>query len=209
MNYRKAVVLSIEVAIAFLALSLSSVAADPEKVTQCSPQYHGNSSELVVVLHGMNNKAHRLDGVVSVIQSDRPNADILVPEYDSSSTSTANPLRLTRNLVQCVGDAVDEKGGYDDITLVGYSIGGLFLRKVYISAQGFDQDGISITAPRSAWADKVHRIVLLAGMNNGWSVSPKPEFMHWYTAAEIRLLEWILPNSVGRMMRSLKEALLL
>lgn len=153
----------------------------------------------------MNNKAHRLDGVVSVIQSDRPNADILVPEYDSSSTSTANPLRLTRNLVQCVSDAADEKGGYDDITLVGYSIGGLFLRKVYISAQGFDQDGISITAPRSAWADKVHRIVLLAGMNNGWSVSPKPEFMHWYTAAEIRLLEWILPNSTGRMMRSLKE----
>ena len=64
---------------------------------------------------------------------------------------------------------------YEDIYLIGHSIGGLIARKVYVTACGqlpeapFEPE-LQDQQPRQ-WANRVRRIILLAGMNGGWKIS--------------------------------------
>jgi alpha-beta hydrolase superfamily lysophospholipase len=53
-------------------------------------------------------------------------------------------------------------GGYDDILLIGHSMGGLVVRQAYLLAAG----GVADVSP-SAWSARVSRIVLMASLNRG------------------------------------------
>ena len=53
-------------------------------------------------------------------------------------------------------------GGFDEVNLVGHSIGGILVRQSYLLASGCYKD-----EPASDWAKRVPRIVLLAAVNRG------------------------------------------
>jgi len=57
-------------------------------------------------------------------------------------------------------------GGYDEVVLVGHSLGGVLVRYAFLHALGtFDR------ADRRDWADAVERVVLFASLNRGFEVS--------------------------------------
>ena len=83
-------------------------------------------------------------------------------------------------------------GSYLSITLVGHSFGAVLARKIAIVAYGeqagadndipapFEVELSALRQPRS-WAPLIGRIVLMAGMNRGWSTSSA---MDWFTSAK-------------------------
>jgi pimeloyl-ACP methyl ester carboxylesterase len=72
-------------------------------------------------------------------------------------------------------------GGFEEIILVGHSLGGLIVRQAFLLARGAagDEDACE-------WSSKVCRIVLLASLNRG--IDPKRRIDHRLLT---RLLTWI------------------
>jgi pimeloyl-ACP methyl ester carboxylesterase len=60
-------------------------------------------------------------------------------------------------------------GGFDDVVLVGHSMGGLIVRQAYLLAAGAVPGQLA-----STWAGKVSRIVLFASLNRGVDPKKKP-----------------------------------
>src|SRR3954470_15453648 len=62
-------------------------------------------------------------------------------------------------------------GGFDDVVLVGHSMGGLIVRQAYLLAAG------AVPGQQaSAWACRVRRIVLFASLNRGVDPKKKPQW---------------------------------
>jgi alpha-beta hydrolase superfamily lysophospholipase len=105
----------------------------------------------------------------------------VAPDLPLNMLSLSDPLGIARDLVYLIGQHIrhaNKRGEkYDEIILIGHSIGGLLARQVYIIAyQEAEQRVANVSVengdePGGAWAEKVTRIVLLAGMNRGWSIS--------------------------------------
>ncbi|WP_332848000.1 hypothetical protein [Massilia sp. S19_KUP03_FR1] len=142
------------------------------------------STELVVLLHGLRNRSDRLRDVRAVIRQHQPGADLYAPAMPIRHLSCRIPAA---ELVADLTDAIDfivaarpQLNGYKSITLVGHSVGAVFARKMAIVAYGeqIDANG-AVPAPfeapltrfrqARAWARRIRRVVLLAGMNRGWS----------------------------------------
>src|SRR5262249_12600396 len=74
--------------------------------------------------------------------------------------------------IDCIVAA--KAGGYDQITLCGYSFGAIIARAVYcnILTGSYDQivaKSVTLVAARP-WSATISRIVLLAGVHRGWSI---------------------------------------
>jgi pimeloyl-ACP methyl ester carboxylesterase len=119
--------------------------------------------------------------VRSAVEEAWPQAKIFVPPLPLGRFSFANAASLARSVFEEIDRMVVRKAAagaeYDDIVLGGHSIGGLLARRIYVLACGetekapFEDSPEDSLEPRKDWADKVTRIVLLAGMNRGWSIS--------------------------------------
>src|SRR5262249_9612724 len=88
--------------------------------------------------------------------------------------SAANMNALVKSVLRMVDECYSEKR-YEETYFVGHSVGGLLALKVYVTAQGETEEAPYETElagePSRIWANKVKRIVLLAGMNRGGRIS--------------------------------------
>jgi hypothetical protein len=86
------------------------------------------------------------------------------------------------------------------VTFVGHSFGAVLARKIAVAAFGgqFDREGsrpapfepeLALYRKKRPWADRIDRLVLLAGMNRGWTVSSA---MDWLTS-----LQWGFAQLIG------------
>lgn len=165
-----------------------------------SPEIHGKSDTLVVLLHGIG---RNLKDWCEAIREFLPDADLLVPQYDSNIFSNVNPRKVADQLVQYIHE-VDinrsrrsDGAAYGRIILIGYSAGGLIIRKTYLIAMGYGDDEKIIRNFRPfPWVKKVERILLMAGLNRGIS-NTKPEHMSWLFYAMQRL-SWVALPLLGR-----------
>jgi len=142
---------------------------------------NSSGSRLVVLLHAYMQSPERMSHVRRAVEEAWPQADILVPPLPLGRFSFANAASLARLVFEQIDQMIDRKAavgaGYDDIVLVGHSIGALLARRIYVLACGetekapFEDSPDDSLEPRKDWAEKVTRIVLLAGMNRGWSIS--------------------------------------
>lgn len=90
------------------------------------------------------------------------------------TTLSRGSLRTTARDLRSVIDAQwRQRGGYDDVVIVGHSLGGLLARDAFTLAKGWDA-GEYVGAVE--WADSVERIVLFAGVNRG--LDPERAW-HW------------------------------
>jgi predicted esterase len=153
-------------------------------------QKNGDSSSLVVLVHGYDKDPARLADIKKEINTQLPNADLLWPAYEEGNNSNSNPLEISGNIEALIDDTYNEKltkgGPYKKIILVGYSIGALLLRKAYVHGLGIKENYLS-RSPAHDWTRHVERIILIAGMNRGWSLEERPEDMnaikfHFYRA---------------------------
>lgn len=74
--------------------------------------------------------------------------------------------RLAREVAARIHQRWMADGGYDEVVLVGHSIGGLLVRQAYLVGLGSGDP-----TQRRPWAERVNRIVLFASLNRGFEVS--------------------------------------
>lgn len=142
-------------------------------------------NKLVILLHAYTSTPDKLKSLRAVVEMELPGVTIHCPALPVGLFSFANPNAIVLGLLKDVDDifADPTQGPFDQIILIGHSIGSLLARKLYVVACGetrgaafeseFRQE-IKKDQPVAArpWADKVSRIILLAGVNRGWWISP-------------------------------------
>lgn len=151
---------------------------------------HGESRRLAVLLHGYAvDSSYMADTCGVVLDAYGPDTDVLMPDLPFGVFSMADPYVVVADLIKQIDDAWEakERSGspYQDVVLVGHSIGSLFVRKLYVAASGetiaapFEPELVDrlkelqardLKIPRK-WAAATRRVILLAGMNSGWSIS--------------------------------------
>lgn len=136
---------------------------------------NNSATRLVVLLHAYTQRPSNLDHVRAAVKQTIPDADIFVPKLPASTFSFADPALLSADLVRRITQLWERKKeggrpGYEGITLVGHSLGGLLARKTYLVACGVG-DASGNQSEAAPWAAQVDRIILLAAMNRGWSIS--------------------------------------
>lgn len=131
---------------------------------------------LVVVLHGLNGSPSGMRGVVAAVRAAFPGATIFCPRLPYAfALSLALPEQISASVVGKI-DTLMARGDHDRIVLVGHSLGSLVARKAAIIAHGefFDapfEPGLEEFVGKRPWADRIDRIVMLAGLARGWSLS--------------------------------------
>lgn len=134
----------------------------------------GHAKELIVFAHGFAKGIKPLLPVIDAVKKAHPDADVMFFSFSGHVFSNASTFgiaaQMDNRLNQLAGD-----GQYDRIHLVGYSSGALLLRKAYVYGRGHLEDHPLSTDAHEAkrrpqgWVRHVDRIVLLAGMNRGWT----------------------------------------
>lgn len=130
---------------------------------------------LVLLLHGYTDGPSRLSLVRDEIRRLLSDTDVEAPNIPLSRLSSAN----LNDIVLTMLDLLDERWSsrnYARIIFIGHSAGALLARKLYIAACGSSEQAplepelLSGCQRPRPWASHVERIILLAGMNNGWSI---------------------------------------
>lgn len=167
-------------------------------------EQHGDSTELVIALHGYSRSYHRLAEVRSTITAVRSNADIFAPLLPyAQRLSFRKAETIAADLMHAIGAIVDARAaagaGYQRLTFVGHSFGAVMARRLVVAAFGEQRaaDG-ELPAPfepelaafrhGTNWAALIQRIVLLAGMNRGWTVSSA---LDWITTVIWSVLQFV------------------
>ena len=110
------------------------------QLSHINPEIKPTSTILVIVLHAFTNTRDDMKDVIEVIRSAYPNSDISSPNYNSGIFSNASLTDTAAQLNDSIQDFVDKKNrsgsAYDEIILVGHSIGALLARKTYLYSLG-------------------------------------------------------------------------
>ena len=177
-------------------------------LTNLSIEEGTKTNKLVVILHAFTNNRDKMQDVISVTQQSYSDADILAPNYNSSTFANTSLTRTAAQLDLEIQRAVENKqktgSGYKDIILIGHSIGALLARKAYLYSLGIGTDhplGMS-RVKHTKWHQKVNRIILLAGMNRGWStenMSSNEKFRTWIG----RIVSFV--TNKGKMVMSIER----
>ncbi|MBX3605578.1 MAG: hypothetical protein KF788_09905 [Piscinibacter sp.] len=154
-------------------------------------QSHGASKRLLLLLHSFAGDAARMAPIAQALLDDPQGADtdVLAPELPFGVFSTATPDDVLAGLLADIDAAWAQREArgqpYEGILLVGHSLGSLYARKLYVAASGetaeapfepglkrrLEAIGAASLAQPRPWAAAVQRVVLLAGLNRGWTVS--------------------------------------
>jgi pimeloyl-ACP methyl ester carboxylesterase len=157
---------------------------------ELTPSRDGTSTKLAVVVRGLGSGLLVQD-VAALIAAEVPNADIALAMYNTSLFSNAPADREAYELALEIERKVEERrtrgGSYSSIILIGHSIGALLVRAAYLMAAGYRfttqnqlapaawaQPSAAVGANQPANAPYVERLVLLSGLNNGWT-TPEAE----------------------------------
>jgi pimeloyl-ACP methyl ester carboxylesterase len=153
---------------------------------------HQQDKKLYVLVPGLG--AETEGNFVRVRSLFREHGDVLTIGYPGGLLSNANPIAVADRINEKVQTAWDTHR-YSEVVLVGNSMGALLARKAMLlsAGKGCSDDEYKLAHLNAAepWADKVSRLILLAGMNRGWDVSgQKPSDMRWYAYAGRAFLAW-------------------
>ncbi|WP_313622020.1 hypothetical protein [Achromobacter sp.] len=151
----------------------------------------GESRYLAVVFHGLSETSATMGSLIAALRDTPEGADtdVFVPDLPFRILSREDPTAVLAKVVLQM-DAIwrskaSEGRQYERVLLVGHSMGSLYARKLYVVAMGEAREapfeaGLAQALGRDAegslafarpWGTAIHMIVLLAGMNRGWSVS--------------------------------------
>jgi predicted esterase len=93
---------------------------------------------LVVVVHGWwaNLPMFSIADIRQAIVESLPDADLMLPQYCSRFTANTDPVEVAESLSDAIELACDEKArsgaAYEEVILVGYSLGSLIVRKAFL-----------------------------------------------------------------------------
>ncbi|MBM3530770.1 MAG: alpha/beta hydrolase [Alphaproteobacteria bacterium] len=125
---------------------------------------------LAVLLHAFDQAPTSLQRVAEAVREEFPRSDIYAPRLPFQPWSCADPEAVAEGIVRYLS-ALPRIGEYGRIVFVGHSFGAVMARKVWALAHGATPAAAVDSARAQPWAAKIERIVLLAAMNRGWTVS--------------------------------------
>lgn len=98
--------------------------------------------------------------------------ELLVPDLDLGTFSTADPNDLVAGLLRVVDERWNSQP-FERLIIIGFSAGTLLVRNLYATACGAraEPDGTVDQSAARPWASRVERLVLVAGITRGWSIS--------------------------------------
>lgn len=147
-----------------------------------APASKPDDKALVVVLHGYTHNPRSMRHVVRVTTAMVPQAHFLVPSLPLGLFSTAEPIRIARDIQESIEAEISSRAAknwppFEEILLIGHSCGALLARKVYLlsgpeSEEARFEDSVGdALLEEKPWFPLIRRIILLAGMNRGWSLT--------------------------------------
>jgi pimeloyl-ACP methyl ester carboxylesterase len=162
------------------------------------------SRRLVVLVHGLLGR-RMFSSAIDLAREALPGSDLLIVDYDSGVLSNGSPYAIANAIERGIHEA-HTKHAYEEIVLVGHSMGGLLLRKALVWGHGLEEDrgGLGMRGPRK-WVERTHRFVSLATINRGWSIDPRPDNMDLGTYLSIwfgeRVARYSHTGKLGLAMR--------
>lgn len=164
-------------------------------------EQRGASTSLYVLLHAYTSSPVALGHIRKLVADEFPDADILAPPLPAGMFSLADPVVIVCDLLKKIDGRWNERQQradrcqYEKIVLLGHSLGALLARKLYVFACGENDkapfEPQAGTQPQREWADRVERVILLAGMNRGWSIS--------HHMSLVRTILWWLGTVLGNL----------
>jgi pimeloyl-ACP methyl ester carboxylesterase len=140
------------------------------------PGASGEANTLVVMVHGLAGR-RSLQRAERLVNETLPDADRLIVDYAGSRITNLDPYEVADAIERGIHETMEERQ-YTSIILFGHSAGACLLRKAFVWGHGREEDRFRMgRRGKHAWVNHVERCVLLAGMNRGWSIAPRPAQM--------------------------------
>ncbi|MBO9731485.1 MAG: alpha/beta hydrolase [Chitinophaga sp.] len=151
---------------------------------------------IVIVLHGYTCKPAMYESVKKVVAGAWPGATVLIPALKMHTFSMADPDELVLDALRRLDAAWEEAlsqhaegAELPKIVIIGHSTGALLARKLFVVACGENDTApfekkYPRNMPPKPWASRVDRIILLAGLNRGWTLN---EHLYTKTALLMRI----------------------
>ena len=135
---------------------------------------------LIVMLKGWVNKddmlaKKQLHGEIpkafqEFVEDTFSNAIFCIPSVDMSMFSTADPDEISRSVIKEIDDKCTKEEP-ERIIIIAYSAGTLIARSLLCLAWGATEDARIDQGKIRPWAAKIERIVMIASITRGWSIS--------------------------------------
>jgi len=125
---------------------------------------------LVVMLHAYDVTPATLQRMAQVVREQYPRSDIYAPKLPIDLFSRSDPEQIACDLLDYLG-ALPRIGSYVSIIMIGHSMGAVLARKIWALAHGATPAGTVRPDFAMKWAGRIDRIILLAALNRGWTVS--------------------------------------
>lgn len=115
----------------------------------------------VVILHGFTMNTRQYKSLERLVMNTYKDAKVFLPDLPLSHFSTETPDLIVDKLLDDIDKMYVDTEPDIVVTLIGHSTGALLVRYLAVKA---DKQG-------KKWMEKVKRVVLLAGINKGWSIN--------------------------------------
>jgi pimeloyl-ACP methyl ester carboxylesterase len=166
---------------------------------------------LVVAIRGWTNTGDWLLGgepggefpeaALGALRDELPGAEVWAPAVSLPMFCTRDAEEVSASLFQQISARLDAMGDVTSVILAGFSSGSLLARRVFCLAHGADLTGNVRRDHAVWWADRMHRLVVLAGITRGWEFSTaSPDHVRFLSPILLGLTKfaaWLKPSSEG------------
>lgn len=164
-------------------------------------------STLVFIIHGLRGSEDSVADLKTLAKDSYPNSAVKAETFPYSSLlSTQRAPDIVHDIIKMI-DAEYSAQNFEQIVLIGHSMGAVLARRVLIEASGLPDQWADATGQSASifkvepalknitkreWADKVSLLVLMASISRGWSVEHAQS--GWQT------FQWSLGGMIGHLL---------
>jgi hypothetical protein len=152
----------------------------------------GPAKVLAIILHGWGGSPERMKDVIEATQSAfaTGGVDVYAPQLPYAyRLRSVRAEKIVLDLLDAIDRIVAEHGAFERIIIVGFSLGGVFARRLFLTAAGnppgFRPEAPFERAQPREWATLVERLVTISAFNRGWQVTGRSD---WYSSLILNLL---------------------
>lgn len=174
----------------------------------------GKADTLAVVLHGWRGSRETMAGVTKATgDALGPNGgvDIYVPNLAyGRALCVVRATNIVMDILANIDTIIELRGDYKRIVLIGHSLGGVLVRRLFLIAAGIppavdgqpqfrrEEDLSGNEAAPRAWAALIDRQVTLGAFNRGWQASERDGWYYSFFFNTMGLLGHLAPSSKWR-----------